>query len=1052
MLAREKIVVSAGGTPGNHAPVYFGPRAAEAEYGCQGANGRSASLPTAGGPGQDIKVRLSYADEKPGLVQVAGESNWTGTKWQVTRDQVLFLDCKGGDGGNGGKGEDGQQGGKGARGRNATKYRDAENGGMGAPGGDGGYGTSGADGADAGNVFVSVSEDDLDLLIALQWDINGGKGGLSGTHGDPGDGGIGGNGGDGCTWTERHGDTVDHRSRPPGASGPQGRPGNRPPTYLAGGKSGKQGSCQIRVVNRDLTESTYPDRYDIRVVSFDILDENRDGVNEPGEHLLVTNIKVQNAVFPSKSGSMPSPGTQGIRVLIHGTPWLEPIESEPLELPRSIPRGATVDVPGTLRALIRNETAPRALGQPLMVNEVVTLIADFPRLHRAIPEFSGSTHIVIQYPLQLNPPNCLDCVALGDRVKFSWVLRNISTKPYGASGVLKRHCGTRFSDPGGIFVLSYAEADSPHEANDPLEILDPGAEVTIDQSFEVSNDVLPYSAGQLTLQLMLSDPCNGGMRPVMIYGINMQISGAYKYDPLSQFLLVVNSFTPNNAIHKIINFVRYGLGLHVDIFNLSVSGSYIDKNTGQNVLNAYGGKSIIIFGNDFVYFGLGPRSPWELLDPWEACKLAKGGTSFLFASVGDLNKLKLWGSTATFPAYAFNSNVSAPGDIRNKQSLDEINKDVRSADQTLLTTFLPTHTVPCKKKFLRSEDASLDSAVKSIAKKLNKNIPLHRYVVTSDEAARTGAIAGTIVIREGLPKSAKMFASLLPFGTDTGDIMDYHMYMIVASLPFKMRSRMFWNLAGAMDPAGVSANVLYEGDELVQFKSSLSVSTQRVIPQKVCRAVCLSIESDLGVEVSRFCAKAPWPDKIPTSSSLTQLPLLKQFLNPSSGSTPTLNSLDNTDFLITTLGTLLGALLPIGLGQWFSHKVIRVGNRKAKLWPQVVSHIKGSLSQRFTPEIASQIEKAAVQAAANIKTEIKQAKGPKDLTPVIRARLAMLTQINGADSCDLTGLSLWSESWPKGVIQAKWNEHAQFLARRDKDEEHSRRLLREMVNAEEENE
>jgi hypothetical protein len=51
-----------------------------------------------------------------------------------------------------------------------------------------------------------------------------------------------------------------------------------------------------------------------------------------------------------------------------------------------------VDVPGT----------PRALGRKFMVNEVVMLIADIPRVHRALPEFSGSTHIVIQYPLELN--------------------------------------------------------------------------------------------------------------------------------------------------------------------------------------------------------------------------------------------------------------------------------------------------------------------------------------------------------------------------------------------------------------------------------------------------------------------------------------------------------------------------------------------------------------------------------------------------------------------------------------------------------------------------
>lgn len=50
----------------------------------------------------------------------------------------------------------------------------------------GGHGSNGANGGDAGNVFMTVSEDDLDLLIACTWDTTGGSGGPSGTHGMPG--------------------------------------------------------------------------------------------------------------------------------------------------------------------------------------------------------------------------------------------------------------------------------------------------------------------------------------------------------------------------------------------------------------------------------------------------------------------------------------------------------------------------------------------------------------------------------------------------------------------------------------------------------------------------------------------------------------------------------------------------------------------------------------------------------------------------------------------------------------------------------------------------
>jgi hypothetical protein len=88
--------------------------------------------------------------------------------------------------------------------------------------------------------------------------------------------------------------TID-RHRPPGPPGPHGPPGRRPMTYLSGGVGGANGTCQIKVVRHDLTKGTYPSRYRIEVLSFDVVDENEDGINEPGEYLLVQNIRVRNS-------------------------------------------------------------------------------------------------------------------------------------------------------------------------------------------------------------------------------------------------------------------------------------------------------------------------------------------------------------------------------------------------------------------------------------------------------------------------------------------------------------------------------------------------------------------------------------------------------------------------------------------------------------------------------------------------------------------------------------------------------------------------------------
>ena len=53
-----------------------------AQGGHRGQDGRSACAPTAGSDGQDIRIRLS-ASEEPGVVVVAGEGFWTGTRWEV---------------------------------------------------------------------------------------------------------------------------------------------------------------------------------------------------------------------------------------------------------------------------------------------------------------------------------------------------------------------------------------------------------------------------------------------------------------------------------------------------------------------------------------------------------------------------------------------------------------------------------------------------------------------------------------------------------------------------------------------------------------------------------------------------------------------------------------------------------------------------------------------------------------------------------------------------------------------------------------------------------
>lgn len=119
---------------------------------------------------------------------------------------------------------------------------------------------------------------------------------------------------------------------------------------------------------------------------------------------------------------MPSPWNFRIPVLIRRNTWLEPVSTEPLFLPPSIPVGGTCLIPGSLRAFIRQESVPREASSNLSAMTDVKLIAVMPGVNRALPEFSGNQDVQIRYPLYLELPKYLHCVPQGHQITFSWIV------------------------------------------------------------------------------------------------------------------------------------------------------------------------------------------------------------------------------------------------------------------------------------------------------------------------------------------------------------------------------------------------------------------------------------------------------------------------------------------------------------------------------------------------------------------------------------------------------------------------------------------------------
>jgi len=335
--------------------------------------------------------------------------------------------------------------------------------------------------------------------------------------------------------------------------------------------------------------------------------------------------------------------------------------------------------------------------------------------------------------------------------------------------------------------------------------------ITIDQDFSVDENTLEFSEGFLTLELMLADPISGKLRSVTKHQMRMQISGVYSLSPNPSYLLVVNSKTPNHAIHQIIVLLRNRLQTHLDIFNLSLIGSYESPVTKQNVLKSYAGKSVIIFGNNFPFFNQGNKDPWELLDPWETGLSIKGGTNIHFAGVGNVGGLKNWGANATFPAHDFTAGAQSFNDA----NIGALVMSLRKTDHQSLTSDNVVHRFDVKKGLFGTIQKNVNSAATSAAKKLNKNLPLRRFIAVPDlEATKEAEKMGGVIVCEGVPKNSKMAASagLFP-DSATNTISDYDMYFIISCLPFAAKAKMFWNMVGKSDSTGVSCDIFYRGLE-----------------------------------------------------------------------------------------------------------------------------------------------------------------------------------------------------------------------------------------------
>ena len=228
------------------------------------------------------------------------------------------------------------------------------------------------------------------------------------------------------------------RSRPRGANGRKGQDGSSPSTTLFSGNAGQDGTASFVVINADGTQSHYRGAFDCLLVGFEVIDENEDGIFEPGECAIIQNIRITNIGKPKRHsqitctnrcsprlGEMPTPGRTDIPITLFEPRILAPVRNcNPVLIPHSIPRGHSETARRRIWAQIPTPAQPSNIGTEFRLDERLQLQAVIPHIQRAVRNFDVSQSLAVQYPLGMdrNGFMWLESMPVGSQGSFRWTV------------------------------------------------------------------------------------------------------------------------------------------------------------------------------------------------------------------------------------------------------------------------------------------------------------------------------------------------------------------------------------------------------------------------------------------------------------------------------------------------------------------------------------------------------------------------------------------------------------------------------------------------------
>ncbi|CAH6418924.1 Hypothetical protein POVN_LOCUS648 [uncultured virus] len=373
-------------------------------------------------------------------------------------------------------------------------------------------------------------------------------GGRAGRGGSGGSGGSGGAGGSSYSWTTytTHRDSKGHSHRTPhfhhnsgGSRGPSGDDGHAGRSGKAGAHGrlgnpapdGKEGSVTWVLTDDDgkEIERSSIDRFAVAVSSFELVDENQDGIFEPGTEVWIQNTKWRN------HGDLTLPEGCSLQYLATSPSLtaLPLVES----LPEVKKMGEEVS-PTRFRLTIDDIKFPSAQAPH---QTLVSLTSRVTLLGREFLDGSVATALNVQFPIKITNVECTSWLGPGERTQVKVIIENTAKLGYGVN----------HTELKGEMPLSFRDRRvEVHLRTDPRLIIETTAEdksYHLDEEFtgvHVVNEIKAKEVLTITFWVLLAPEAISHLFEELKYSVSLCLRER-TIETRSYALQVTPTYTPH---------------------------------------------------------------------------------------------------------------------------------------------------------------------------------------------------------------------------------------------------------------------------------------------------------------------------------------------------------------------------------------------------------------------------------------------------------------------------------------------------------------------------